>query len=315
MSLLTLFTAPKPFTNPHIALIQRNALRSWLALGADDVQVMVIGEEEGLEETARELGMLHLQQVARNESGTPLVSSIFDLARQNSSSPLLAYVNADIILLPDLVIGAKQVMAQREKFLMVGQRWDLRQETGLDTAEGWDERLLKHLQTAGRRHPRGGSDYFLYPRTCFEHIPNFAIGRAGWDNWMIYEARQRGWSVVDTSSAVNIVHQDHDYSHLPNGQSHYRLPETKVNVRLAGGDRTIFTLEDADCVLDNGKIKPFPVNAAKFWREVETFPLRKLHSLPLGQLCYAIFHPRRAYREWRAWLRELKMNQSETKSA
>ena len=32
--LLTLFTAPKPFTNPHIALIQRNAIRSWMALGA-----------------------------------------------------------------------------------------------------------------------------------------------------------------------------------------------------------------------------------------------------------------------------------------
>ncbi len=314
MSLLTLFTAPKPFTNPHIALIQRNALRSWLALG-DDVQVIVIGEEEGLGETARELGVLHLPQVTRNESGTPLVSSIFDLARQHSSSPLLAYVNADIILLPDLVSAARQVMEQRQKFLMVGQRWDVHQETELDTAEGWNVDLLKQLQSTGRRHPRGGSDYFLYPRACFEHIPAFAIGRAGWDNWMIYEARQRGWAVVDTSSAVNIVHQDHDYSHLPDGQPHYRLPETKVNVKLAGGDRTIFTLEDADCVLENGRVKPFPLDGKKFWREVETFPLRKLHSLPLGQLFYAIFHPRRAYREWRARLREQKANQSETKPA
>ena len=314
MSLLTLFTAPKPFTNPHIALIQRNALRSWLALG-DDVQVIVIGEEEGLGETAREMGVLHLPQVARNESGTPLVSSIFDLARQHSDSPLLAYVNADIILLPDLVSGARQVMTQRQKFLMVGQRWDLRQETELDTAEGWDVNLLQQLQSTGRRHPRGGSDYFLYPRACFEHIPAFAIGRAGWDNWMIYEARQRGWAVVDTCNAVNIVHQDHDYSHLPNGQSHYRLPETKVNVKLAGGDRTIFTLEDADCVLVDGRVKPFPKNGKKFWREVETFPLRRLHSFALGQLFFAIFHPQRAYREWRAWLRERKANQSETKSA
>lgn len=314
MSLLTLFTAPKPFTNPHIALIQRNALRSWLALG-DDVQVMVIGEEEGLGETARELSVLHLPQVARNESGTPLVSSIFDLARQHSDSPLLAYVNADIILLPDLVTGARHVMEQCDKFLMVGQRWDLCQETELDTAQGWDEHLLTQLRTTGKRHPRGGSDYFLYPRTCFEHIPAFAIGRAGWDNWMIYEARQHGWDVVDTSSAVNIVHQDHDYSHLPNGQPHYRLPETRVNVKLAGGDRTIFTLEDADCVLENGRVKPFPLNGKKFWREVETFPLRSLHSFALGQLFFAIFHPQRAYRELRAWLRDRKAKQSESKSA
>ena len=36
MSFLTIFTAPKPFTDPHINLIQRNALRSWLALGPDN---------------------------------------------------------------------------------------------------------------------------------------------------------------------------------------------------------------------------------------------------------------------------------------
>ena len=46
MPLITLFTAPKPFTNPHIALIQRNALRSWQALGTE-VEVLLIGQEEG----------------------------------------------------------------------------------------------------------------------------------------------------------------------------------------------------------------------------------------------------------------------------
>ena len=28
-------------------------------------------------------------------------------------------------------------------------------------------------------------------------MPDFAIGRAGWDNWMIYHARQQGWPVID----------------------------------------------------------------------------------------------------------------------
>jgi hypothetical protein len=32
MPLITLFSAPKPFTDPHIALIQRNALHSWTLL-------------------------------------------------------------------------------------------------------------------------------------------------------------------------------------------------------------------------------------------------------------------------------------------
>ena len=44
--LLTLFTTPKPFKDPHIITIQRNALRSWQALG-DEVEVLVIGNDEG----------------------------------------------------------------------------------------------------------------------------------------------------------------------------------------------------------------------------------------------------------------------------
>src|SRR4030066_335586 len=91
---LTVFTAPKSFTNPHIALIQSNALQSWQHLGMD-VNVLMIGQEPGLAEFAASTGTRLFPKVPRNDQGPPLVSSIFELARHNSSSPLLAYVNAD----------------------------------------------------------------------------------------------------------------------------------------------------------------------------------------------------------------------------
>lgn len=301
MSLMTIFTAPKPFIHPHIAMIQRNAIRSWLQLGSE-VQVVLIGEEAGLAEAAAELGVLHLPQVKRNAQGTPLVSSIFELARQVSDSPLLTYVNADILLFPDLLQAARQVQQQAERFLIVGQRWDLTAKQPLDFSDGWQRRLLEQVKTEGRLHPRGGSDYFVFPRRCFETIPDFAIGRAGWDNWMIFEGRWRGWKVVDATGAITIVHQDHDYSHLPQGQTHYRLPETAENVRLAGGERAIFNLLDANRRLVDGKLRPFPLRWEKFWREAEIFPLVGLHSFGLAQISYAIFHPLRAYRQARAWL-------------
>jgi|YNPNPStandDraft_1061719.scaffolds.fasta_scaffold15748_3 hypothetical protein len=303
MSLLTIFTAPKPFVNSHIAIIQRNAIRSWKALGTE-VEVILMGEETGLSEAAQEMGVRHIAQVARNASGTPLVSSLFELARRNSNSPLLLYVNADILLLSDVLEAARQVMAQAEKFLIVGQRWDLDVREPLGFEPGWQERLIECVQNRGRRHPRGGSDYFIFPRDCFTKIPALAIGRAGWDNWMIYEARRNGWAVVDASEAIMIVHQDHDYSHLPGGQPHYRLPETLENVRLGGGSRTIFTLLDTNRILLNGKLQKPKLTWKKFWREVEIFPLISLHSMILGHLTYAVFHPKKAYREFRLWLRE-----------
>ncbi len=286
-------------------MIQRNAICSWKALG-EDVEVILMGEETGLSQAAQELGVHHIAQVERNTAGTPLVSSLFELARRNSDSPLLLYVNADILLLPDVLEAARQVMTQVAKFLIVGQRWDLDVREPLDFEAGWQTRLIARVQDRGRRHPRGGSDYFIFPRDCFTIMPPLAVGRAGWDNWMIYEARRNGWVVVDASEAIMIVHQDHDYSHLPGGQPHYRLPETFENVRIGGGKRTIFTLLDTSHVLVNGRLQKPKFTWEKFLREVEIFPLVSLHSMLLGHLMYAVFHPRKAYWEFRAWLRERK---------
>jgi hypothetical protein len=302
MSFLTLFTAPKPFVNPHIAMIQRNAIRSWLHLD-EEVQVLLIGQEDGLAEAAAELGVVHLQHVARNQQNTPLVSSIFSLARENSRSPMLAYLNADILLLPEFTHIAHQVTSQMKAFLVVGQRWDLAVQQELDFDPGWETRLTQKLEQEGNLHPPGGSDYFIFPRSCFTAMPPFAIGRAGWDNWMFYHARQQGWAVVNATASLRVIHQDHDYSHLPGGVPHYRLPETGENVRLAGGRRTIFTLFDADYQLADGKVQPLRLRGRKLWREIEIYPLVRLRSPALAQVIFAFFHPLKALREWRAWLR------------
>ncbi len=298
--MLTIFSAPKPFTNPHIDLIQRNAIRSWTALGPE-VEVILVGEEEGLAEAARELGVRHIAQVERNDQGTPLIPSIFNLARQETGHPYLAYVNADIILLPDVLAATRAAAAQARRFLMVGQRWDLDVTTPLEYPAGWPEHLRAAVAQNGRLHPPAGSDYFIFPRECFTEIPDLTVGRAGWDNWMIYAARRNAWRVIDGTSDVMIIHQDHDYSHLPGGQPHYKQPETFENIRLAGGRWvTRFTLLDADTRLVSGKLISPRLTWSKFWREVEIIPVTWLKSDALAQVSHALFHPVRVYREYRS---------------
>ena len=137
MSLITIFITPKGFDRDHIAMIQRNAIRSWKALG-DDVDIMLIGDDPGVEENARELGVRYFKEVKRNASGTPMLDDIFRIARENSDSPLLAYVNADIILKPDFVETAKMVLSKEKKFLLVGQRWDLDVRQDLYFQNDWE---------------------------------------------------------------------------------------------------------------------------------------------------------------------------------
>lgn len=299
MSLITIFITPKGFDRDHIALIQRNAIKSWKALGSD-VDILLIGDDPGVEENAKLLGVRYIKDVKRNASGTPMLDDIFRLARENSNSPLLAYVNADIILKPDFVSVSKEISQHEKKFLLVGQRWDLDVQTDLDFSDGWEESFDKDLKARGRRHPAGGSDYFIYPRDIFTSIPEFAIGRSGWDNWMFYEARVKGWKLINCSKAINIIHQDHDYAHLPNGLPHYRQPESAQNVKAAGGNRTIFNLFDCNYEInESGVLAKTPMNRQKLLREIEIFPLVALKSKALGNAAFALFHPKKAYGEFR----------------
>jgi hypothetical protein len=270
MSLITLFSAPKPFTNPHIATIQRNAIRSWTLLS--DVEVVLLGEEDGLAQAAKEFGVKHIPNVARNESGVPLISSMFQLVRENSNSDLFCIINTDMLLMPDFVEAARRSRLQRDKFVLLSRRWDLDVTKPINFSGDWVNGLRSIVRSQGQLHRPAGSDFFLFPKTCYTDVPNFTIGRAGWDNWMIYNARRQGWPVIDCTPSLMIVHQNHDYSHLPNGKSHYDHPETNENIRLAGGQANIrYTILDATHRLVNGKLARPKMTSLRFTRKVELF--------------------------------------------
>ena len=280
VSRITLFSAPKPFTNPHIAIIQRNAIQSWTLLS--DVQVILLGNEAGLAEAANELEVKHIPEVELNANGTPLISSMFQLARENSHGDLLCIINADMILLPDFVEAARRSRLQRDKFVLLSQRWDLEVTQPIEFSEGWQNRLSSTVQRRGSLHRPAGSDFFLFPPSCYIDIPDFTIGRAGWDNWMIYKARKQKWTVIDCTPSVMIVHQNHDYSHLPGGKPHYEHPDTNENIRLAGGEANIrYTILDATHQLSPGGklVRPKP-SYLRFMRGLELFLRKAFFFLP-----------------------------------
>jgi hypothetical protein len=253
MPLIALFSAPKAFSDPHIAVIQRNAILSWVHLGSE-VETLLVGEESGMDGVAEEYSLRQLPHVRRNPSGTPLVSSIFEQARAASQSPYLAYINADVMLLPSFVDSVRLISQQLTEFLLIGQRWDLEVRQVLDFSPDWERRLQADLNERGRLHLPAGSDYFVFPRHLFSDMPDFAIGRAGWDNWMIYHARQKGLPVVDGTPSITVVHQDHDYRHLPGGRPHYEQPESRDNEALAGGSANLYMVLDSDKQLISGKV-------------------------------------------------------------
>lgn len=240
---LTLFTTPKPFRG-HFALIQRNAIESWSRL--ENCEVILQGDEEGTADEAKRVGATHLPEVARSTSDTPLISALFRNAAAHAQSRFIAYINADILLLPDFLEAFQRIPFKR--FLMVGQRWNLNVTAPIDfSSRDWETNLRATVQTSGILHDATAIDYFVFPKDFCPEIPDFSIGRPAWDNWMIYHARATGVPAIDATGAVTAIHQNHDYSHHPNGfKGVYEGPEAKHNLKLAGGWDHIFTLQDTN---------------------------------------------------------------------
>jgi hypothetical protein len=83
------------------------------------------------------------------------------------------------------------------------------------------------------------------------------VGRPGWDNWIIYKARTRNYSVVDASKVITAVHQKHDYYHIPKGDGvTYEGPEADINRSLIGGKFCEYNLCDANYLLTDKWLRP-----------------------------------------------------------
>jgi hypothetical protein len=268
--MLTIFSIPKPFRG-HIGIIQTNAIRSWLKL-RPSCEIILFGDEEGTAEIASELGVRHIPDVECNEYGTPLISGVFQTAQELASHPLMCYVNADIILMSDLMTAVQRVRFSR--FLMLGRRWDveLKELWDFDQAD-WQERLRRYVSHRGALHSHRGSDYFVFPRRTMGQLPPCAVGRPGWDNWFIYRARALGIPVVDATRAVTVIHQDHGYSHVPNRTDHtWEGPEADRNRELIGGRDYIFTLLDATHVMTPKALLP-ALGCKYLQRRWQTLPI------------------------------------------
>ncbi len=253
--MLTLFSMPKPFRG-HIGVIQRNAVASWVKLGPT-CEVILFGDEQGTAETATEFGVRYIPEVLRNEHGTPLLNDVFDKAEQRGTYDLLCYVNGDIILGADFIRAVEDARAWSDRFLMVGECWDVRIDDSLPLAtEVWENRLAKITDQTGRSRGPWYIDYFVFTRGLYKAIPTFAVGRAGFDNWLVWKARSAGAAVIDATRVVKAVHQNHDYSHVPGGRDwSYLGPEAKTNKELAGGRRHLYMILDASHCLGNNGIR------------------------------------------------------------
>jgi SAM-dependent methyltransferase len=251
--MLTLFTIPKSMAGAT-AVAQSNAFRSWRALG-DDVEILLFGDEEGVGEAAEEVAARHVPDIGRNEWGTPLVRDAFAAAAQLATRERLCYANADMILLSDLPAALRRVGERAA--LVVGRRVDLAVDGELSFGGDGEARLRRLAAEQGRPGTEREIDYMAFPRGVDWQMPPLAVGRPGWDNWMIYRARLLGLAIVDASDTVLAIHQRHGYEHVAGRTGpRWQGPEADRNRALVAEMGTAYGILDASHVLTARSLRP-----------------------------------------------------------
>ena len=284
---IAIFTLPKPFTDPHIKLIQTNAIRSWSALGSD-VDVILMGDDDGIDVAAKELDVRHHSSIRTNQQGTPILSDAFRAVAELSAAEILIYCNCDVILLKDILASLELVQSHKavESFVAFGRRVDLDVTTPIDFSDRSEiTSLLDDVEKRGSLAPVVCKEYFAFTRDQFRDIPNFAVGRGNWDNWMLASAKSIGVPVIDFSAMVKAVHQSHDYSHVKKSrlQVYVSGEEAKQNQKLAGGRNVIdgstgtwlLTKEGLQKKRMSWVNKSFWADLPRFLKMVVSFPFQR----------------------------------------
>lgn len=283
--MLTIFALPKAFQG-HIKVIQNNAIRSWTKL-RPSCEIILFGTDEGTAEIADELGIRHVPDVAKNEYGTPLVSSLFSTAQKVAGNDLVSYVNADIILTQSFMEAVRRI--QKQRFLLIGRRWDLDVDEPLDfSSPDWEKKLLARLAESGKLHGYSGLDYSVFPRGLYRDIPPFALGRTAWDNWLVYRARSLKMLVIDATGAITIIHQNHEYARFQgvnegSAKGERKGLEGRRNRELLGGPFYAFHIWDATHILAPDGLKPARSIKHQLWR-LYRLPELHPHLIPLVQI-------------------------------
>lgn len=235
--MLTIFSTCKPFVG-EFKVIQTNAIKSWTKLG-DKVEIILFGDEDGVESISKELKIKHIGKIKRNSFGTPYLNYMFKEAARIAQADILCYVNADIILLPGFLETIDFVKKLARKFLIVGRRWEIEIKEFIDYSNPrWHINLKKHTTENGKLSVGGAIDYFIFTKDLYKNIPPFLVGRVWWDTYLAASALLKTIYVFDATEAIFAIHQNHSYKHHPQSKwGVWRGEEAQYNIKLYKNSR------------------------------------------------------------------------------
>ena len=249
LTLITLFTTFQYYKD-KIAYY-RNTIRIWgkLAPFVRPVLYYVHGEDY-LVDFARQHGWSVYRCPMVSKGNMPVLRSMFLHAQTiNETTPFYGYANGDILFDRNLVTtleALKHACDQFKQILVTGQRTDYHFKSD---QELHSLSTVSQLASKGKLHPSYAQDYFISTHSGFpwESIPDFVVGRVGYDNWLVATAINRNFSVIDATATVTALHQTGQDGNEAGRNVKRDIADKYINYHLAGK----FDYSDGTTTLSN----------------------------------------------------------------
>ncbi|KAH3844279.1 uncharacterized protein LOC127872752 [Dreissena polymorpha] len=224
--------------------INNKTLFNWRTL--PDVNLIVFSDSEDVNRLSKAAGW-SVVPIQNKAAGAPILPEMFIEAKKTFKSYFYAYANGDLLFTDSLITTLRTVLCSHEYFksekssglLIVGRRTNIPAASVInDDAISWSK-LHSLAKSQGELFQTDAEDYFIsdskYPWESFQPV---AVGRRGYDNWVVAFSRYSNKTVIDASETVLCLHQTLDsrgnYEGLTKGNYNLDLI-AKLNVPFSVG--------------------------------------------------------------------------------
>ena len=170
----------------------------------------------------------------------PILTTMFKEVIARSRTPFVGYANADILfdrsLISTLRYLGRTLDLDRELILITGRRRNVKLSK-FDLGPGDNLTRISKMDKVWPYHGMA-QDYFITTRRGlpWRNIPDFVVGRNGYDNWLVAKALDWKLTLIDSSKTVLALHQTGKDGYM-SGSLTVPKSTRNLNTRLVKGVR------------------------------------------------------------------------------
>ena len=234
-AILTLFTT---FKNSYSkSYIHKNTIRNWGLMSPNIIPVLFadMNASTSVVDYARQRKWHIFPIPKKSKGGIPILRHMFLEAQKLFETAFYGYANGDILFdkgLTDTLHGLIRLKKNLTDILIVGKRknWGIKRQQNVAVLE----EIGKYAKSS-QLFMACAQDYFISTRDGYpwSTIPDFVVGRVGYDNWLVVTALTRRIPLVDATRTITALHQT-DAGGVLEGST--ATVESMLNKQLIGGN-------------------------------------------------------------------------------